>query len=160
MGNPLPLLNRSRRKTIPQSASGLARSETWRRIAPMFLFATLFPFGQSSRAQGYSIDWFRIAGGDGVSGNGQYSVGGTIGRHDAGDAMSGGIDSLTEGLGSLNTVAQTAGARTLNISHRGNTVTVYWRAVSGWSLQQNSNLTVPAGWSADSGAQLPTARII
>jgi len=30
-------------------------------------------------------------------------------------------------------------------------VTVYWQDVSGWSLQQNNNLTVPAGWTGSSG---------
>jgi hypothetical protein len=39
---------------------------------------------------------------------------------------------------------------TLYISLSGSTVTVYWQNVSGWTLQQNNNLTVPAGWSANS----------
>jgi len=43
---------------------------------------------------------------------------------------------------------QTPGAPTLDTSHSVNTVTMYWQDVSGWSLQQNSNLAVPAGWSA------------
>ena len=42
-------------------------------------------------------------------------------------------------------------APTLYITGSGNTVTVYWQDVSGWSLQQNNNLTVPAGWSVNSG---------
>jgi uncharacterized repeat protein (TIGR03803 family) len=40
---------------------------------------------------------------------------------------------------------------TLYISQSGNTVTVFWQDVSGWTLQQNNNLTMPAGWSASSG---------
>jgi hypothetical protein len=46
---------------------------------------------------------------------------------------------------------QTAGAPTLYISDSGNTVTVYWQNVSGWSLQQNNNLAIPANWSASGG---------
>ena len=43
------------------------------------------------------------------------------------------------------------GAPTPYLSHAGNTVTVYWQDVAGWTLQQNNNLTVPAGWSASGG---------
>ena len=43
------------------------------------------------------------------------------------------------------------GAPTLYITGSGNTVTVFWQDVSGWSLQQNNNLTVPAGWTGSSG---------
>jgi len=39
----------------------------------------------------------------------------------------------------------------LCVSHSGNAVTVYWQAVAGWSLQQNSNLLNPNGWSAIGG---------
>ena len=35
-------------------------------------------------AQQYSIGWYKISGGGGTSSNGQYSVSGTIGQHDAG----------------------------------------------------------------------------
>jgi hypothetical protein len=35
--------------------------------------------------------------------------------------------------------------------YTGSTVTVYWQDVSGWSLQQNNNLTLPANWSASGG---------
>ncbi len=40
---------------------------------------------------------------------------------------------------------------TLCISQSGQTVTVFWQNVSGWTLQQNNNLTLPGGWSANSG---------
>jgi hypothetical protein len=46
---------------------------------------------------------------------------------------------------------QAFGAPTLCISQSGNTVTVYWQNVSGWSLQQNNNLALPANWSASDG---------
>jgi len=101
-------------------------------------------------AQGYSIDWYKIAGGGGTSTNGQWSVTGTIGQPDASSAMSGGNYSLTGGFWSLISVVQTAGAPTLFISHAANTVTVYWQAVSGWSLKQNSSLATPAGWLVNS----------
>jgi hypothetical protein len=101
-------------------------------------------------AQQYSIDWYKIAGG-GTSTGATYQVSGTIGQHDAGGPMTGGGYSLTGGFWSLISVVQSPGAPTLYISHSGNTVTVYWQDVSGWSLQQNISLTVPAGWTGSSG---------
>jgi hypothetical protein len=102
-------------------------------------------------AQSYSIDWYKIAGGGGTSTNGQYSLSGTIGQHDAGGPMSGGNYSVTGGFWALYSVIQTLGAPTLYITRSGNTVTVFWQAVPGWSLQQNSNVELPGGWSASSG---------
>ena len=81
----------------------------------------------AAQAQTYNIDWFKISGGGGTSTNGQYSITGTIGQHDAGGAMTGGNYSLTGGFWSLISVVQTAGAPTLCISQSGGTVTVYWQ---------------------------------
>ena len=109
----------------------------------------------AAQAQSYSIDWFTIDGGGGTSTNGQYSLSGTIGQPDASGAMSGGNYSVTGGFWALVQVVQTPGAPTLNISHSGSTVTVYWQDVSGWSLIQNGNLTTPvASWSANNTATL------
>ena len=103
-----------------------------------------------AQAQTYSIDWYKIAGGGGTSTGGVYAVSGTIGQHDAGGPMTGGNYSLTGGFWSLIAVVQTGGAPTLYITSSGNTVTVYWQDVSGWSLQQNSNLNSSGGWSLNS----------
>lgn len=102
-------------------------------------------------AQNYSVDWHKLAGGGGTSTDGQYTVSGTIGQHDAGEPMTGGSYSLTGGFWALISVAQIPGAPTLYISRLGNTVTVYWQNVSGWSLQQNNNLATPTGWSPSAG---------
>jgi hypothetical protein len=103
------------------------------------------------RAQtNYTIDWYTIDGGGGTSTGGVYSVSGTIGQPDAG-TMSGGSYVLQGGFWGVIAAVQMPGAPTLYISRAGSTVTVYWQDVSGWSLQQNSNLTTPAGWSASGG---------
>ncbi len=103
------------------------------------------------RAQTYSIDWYKVAGGGGTSTGGVYWVSGTIGQHDAGGPMAGGNYSLTGGFWALIQVVQTPGAPTLYVSHSGNTVTVYWQDVAGWNLIQSGNLTTPVGsWSASS----------
>jgi len=102
-------------------------------------------------AQSYSVDWYKISGGGGTSTNGNYSLTGTIGQPDASATMSGGNYSVTGGFWSLISVVQTAGAPALNISQSGNTVTVSWQNVSGWTLEQNNNLSLPANWSASGG---------
>jgi len=115
----------------------------------VFLFSLLIPV--TSFAQQYSIDWYKIAGGGGTSTSATYQVSGTIGQPEAGGAMSGGGYSVTGGFWSLISVVQTAGAPALTITHSGNNVTVSWPYPStGWTLQQNSNLTT-ASWSPSGG---------
>src|ERR1035437_6681893 len=95
----------------------------------------------SARAQSYSVDWYKIAGGGGTSTGGLYSVSGTIGQPDASGAMTGGNYSLTGGFWSLINVVQTTGAPTLSITHSGNSVIVSWPTPSAsWTLQLNGNL--------------------
>jgi hypothetical protein len=109
-------------------------------------------FCLSALGQSYSVDWYKIAGGGGTSTNGIYQVSGTIGQPDASGAMSGGNYSVTGGFWALINVVQTPGAPTLYVSHSGNTVTVYWQNVTGWSLIQSGNLTTPMGsWAASVG---------
>jgi len=104
----------------------------------------------TAAAQQYTIDWYKVAGGGGTSTGGTYAVSGTIGQHDAGGPMTGGNYSLTGGFWALISVVQTPGAPTLYISYSSGTVTVYWQAVSGWSLEQNNNFANTGGWSTNS----------
>jgi hypothetical protein len=120
------------------------------RFSFLFAVAAILSFNISARAQSYTIDWYKIAGGGGTSTGGTYQVSGTIGQPDASAAMTGGNYSLTGGFWALISVVQTAGAPTLYISHSGNTVTVYWQNVTGWSLHQNNNLTAPVAWPLNS----------
>lgn len=107
--------------------------------------AVSLAMADSARAQNYSIDWYKIAGGGGTSSNGQYSISGTIGQHDAGGPMTGGNYSLTGGFWSLISVVQTVGSPTLKISHVGNNVIVSWPSPStGFTLQQNSSVNTPS----------------
>jgi len=93
------------------------------------------------RAQQYSIDWFKVAGGGGTSSNGQYAVSGTIGQADANTGMSGGSYMLAGGFWSFIAV-QTPGAPVLSIFRTStNTVVVAWPAPStGFVLQQKNDL--------------------
>jgi len=94
-------------------------------------------------AQGqFSIDWYKISGGGGInSTGGVYSVGGTVGQHDAGGPMKSGVYSLTGGFWSLFAL-QTPGAPGLTIVLTStNTAVVSWPSPStGFELVQNTNL--------------------
>ena len=94
------------------------------------------------RAQGFSIDWYKITAGGGTSTNGQYNLTGAIGQHDAGQTLSGGNFALTGGFWSFITAVQTPGAPTLTVTVSGpKTVIISWPAPStGFVLQQNSTL--------------------
>jgi hypothetical protein len=109
------------------------------------LFAPL-----AAGAQNYAIDWYKVAGGGGISTNGLYAVSGTIGQHDAGGPMNGGNYSLTGGFWSLYAV-QTPGAPALRISlTSSNTAIVSWPSPStGWNLQQNTDLST-TNWTTPS----------
>ncbi|MGP8199891.1 MAG: hypothetical protein ACLQU4_10355 [Limisphaerales bacterium] len=123
----------------------------------ILLFGLLIP--ALSQAQSYSVDWYKVAGGGGSSsgtnGGTVYSVNGTIGQQDASTAMTGGSYSLTGGFWSLISVVQTAGLPNLTITHSGNRVFVSWPDTGSYTLQQNSNLAVSAGW-ATSGYTVTT----
>ncbi len=124
------------------------------RLTIKFLCFGLLPsaFCLQASGQTYSIDWYKVSGGGGTSTGGVYSVSGTIGQHDAtaNGALTGGNYSLTGGFWALISAVQTPGAPTLYISHSGNTVMVYWQAVSGWTLHQNNNLANAGGWTLNS----------
>lgn len=109
------------------------------------LVALLLP--AIARAQNYSINWHKVAGGGGTSTGGTYAISGTAGQHDAGGPMTGGSYSLTGGFWAYIAALQTVGAPTLYITHSGTTVTVYWQDVSGWSLQQTSSIKPPVTWT-------------
>ncbi len=102
----------------------------------------------SAFAQSYSIDWYKIAGGGGTSTNGQYSLSGTIGQHDAGGPMAGGSYSLTGGFWALISVVQTPRLPALTITHSGNSVIVSWPNTGSYTVQQNNNLANSGGWAA------------
>jgi hypothetical protein len=102
----------------------------------------------------FAITWHTVGGGGGISTNGQFSLSGTIGQHDAGGAMSSGQYFVTGGFWALY-AEQTPGAPALNITRNGNTVTVYWQNVAGWNLVQSGNLATPiASWSASGSPTL------
>jgi hypothetical protein len=109
-------------------------------------------------AQTYSMPWSKIAGGGGTSANGQYSLSGTIGQHDAGGAMTNGQYSVTGGFWALPQAVQTVGAPTLTIGPAGaGQATIAWTPETGtnWVLQENLNLATTNWVNATSGTNNP-----
>jgi hypothetical protein len=116
------------------------------------LFLSVFFLTNASRGQtggGYDLSWHKISGGGGASAGGAFSLAGTIGQHDASNAMVGGGFSLAGGFWSIVAVAPTSGApwltiRLLNASK----VKVSWPSPStGFGLQQTPNPT-SGNWNA------------
>jgi len=140
-----PLWNESRARMNPANVKAACaltphppQSKTWRIFGALLAFLAITI---SVRAQNYSIDWYKIAGGGGTSTGGTYQVTGTIGQPDASGAMTGGGYSLTDGFWALISVVQTAGLPNLAITFVGpNSVKVSWPNTGTYTLQQNSNL--------------------
>ena len=137
-GGPLPLSEPPASQARSQSTAKSAHSKTCRLIGALLAILALTT---SVRAQSYSVDWSKIAGGGGTSTGGVYAVSGTIGQPDASGVLSGGPYSVVGGFWSFIAV-QTPGAPLLTI--RGtttNAVLVMWPSPSpGYALQQNTDL--------------------
>ena len=95
-------------------------------------------------AQSYSVDWFTIDGGGGVSSGGSYTLSGTIGQPDAG-TLSGGNYTLEGGFWPGIVLPSSTGvAPTLSIQLSDNNVVVSWPSPStGFVLQQTASLGTP-----------------
>lgn len=124
-------------------------------VLPFLVCASLLTATLGARAQSYSIDWYKIAGGGGTSSNGTYVVSGTIGQADAGQ-MSGGNYSLTGGFWSLISLVQTPGAPILDITYSGGNATLSWQLPASGYLLENNPVCNPTGWSTISQSSYVT----
>jgi hypothetical protein len=122
-----------------------------RKCAALWVAASVIFCGgvHSAFGQDFSIPWYKIAGGGGDSSGGTYQVSGTIGQPDASGVSTGGSYSLTGGFWSLISVVQTAGLPDLMVTRVGGAVVVSWPNTGSYTLQQNANLTTPAGWASN-----------
>ena len=105
--------------------------------------------------QTYSVDWYKIAGGGGVSTGGTYQISGNIGQSDASVEMTGGpvtgtnFYSVTGGFWSIVSVVQTAGVPNLVIAPNGSdSVKILWAATGSYTLLQSANLA-SANWTTN-----------
>ncbi len=119
------------------------RRRRWPRVGHAGCLLLFFGLLLPEFAQSYSVDWYKVSGGGGISTGGTYQVTGTIGQPDAGGAMSGGNYSVTGGFWSIINVVQTPGLPKLIIQPNGaNSVKVLWPdpATNSYTLQQNGDL--------------------
>jgi hypothetical protein len=103
-------------------------------------------FWECSAVADYSIDWYVVSGGGGVSTGGVYQVSGTIGQP-AADAMSAGRYSLQGGFWGLIAAVQTPGAPLLQIS-----VTASNSVLLQFTAQANAGYVIEYRESLSSGA--------
>jgi hypothetical protein len=113
-------------------------------------------FVMAVTGQTYTVDWYKISSGGGtsttgpVAGTNYYSVSGTIGQPDAGGVLNGGNYAVTGGFWALINVVQMPGVPNLVIVPNGaGGVKILWPdpATNTYTLQQNNNLAVTAGWA-------------
>ncbi len=110
--------------------------------------AVLLLAAPRGQAQNFSIDWWTVDGGGGVSTGGVFTLSGTIGQPDAGK-MTGGNYTLEGGFWGLIAAIQGPGMPPLYVTNLNNTVTVYWPVPAmDCVLEQASVLTtLPSGWN-------------
>ena len=110
------------------------------------LLALVLGAGLAS-AQPYAVSWFKIAGGGGTSTGGVFTVSGTIGQPEAGNAMTTGPYAVTGGFWPGVNLVQTPGAPLLNVEQIiGGSVRIFWlRPATGFVLDQSP--TVTGAWS-------------
>ena len=102
----------------------------------------------AATAQQYSIDWYTIDGGGGVSSGGTYTLSGTIGQPDAG-VLTGGPYTLSGGFWTVMAV-QNPAAPLLSVAlSTTNTVILSWPlSATQWTLNQTASLSgSPVTWS-------------
>jgi hypothetical protein len=107
---------------------------------PIILTALALAASAAQAQTNFTVDWFTIDGGGGVSTGGTYTVNGTIGQPDAG-AMSGGPYSVTGGFWAMIGAVQTPGLPNLFIRSAGpNSVVVSWASTPASTLATNASL--------------------
>jgi hypothetical protein len=126
------------------------------RAMKRILFCGLASVGAWTALSQYSLDEWRIAGGGGPSTNGQYSVHGTLGQHDAGGPLTNGQYSLTGGFWTVFAV-QAPGAPRLTITPvaSGQASLSWTPATPGFALQESTDPATTNWVNSPSGATNP-----
>ena len=111
-------------------------------LLPLFLLAATAASGQPS----YTIDWWKIAGGGGLSTGGTYTAGGSIGQSDVA-AASGGNFTVVSGFWGMVATVQTSNAPLLSMTRTiTNTIMLSWPSASpGWGPRHTFDLGT-ANW--------------
>jgi len=115
------------------------------RIAILFLFCRLCA-PMHAQSDDFAIDWFSLDCGGGTSADDVYAVSGTIGQPDAGE-VGDAVFAVAGGFWEAAFLSETTIAPTLTIRLSGNNIILSWSAdATGFFLEQNDDVTQPAGW--------------
>jgi hypothetical protein len=111
--------------------------------------------GPGARAQSYSIDWFTMDGGGGVSSGGSYTLSGTIGQPDAGTSSAGNY-ALQGGFWPGVLVVPPGEAPAMFIQLATGNVTISWSpATPGFVLEVNDSVSSGSWNPTPSGSTNP-----
>jgi hypothetical protein len=120
-------------------------------LSLLFATALLLALGATGHAQTYSIDWYTIDGGGGVSAGGSYTLGGSIGEPDTG-TITGGSYTLEGGFWPGVPVPPPPPTPTLFIQLLNLEIIVSWApATPGFTLEQADDLSTPIWAPAPTG---------
>ena len=135
--------------------SPVARSS--RRAGGWILLSLLLASALPVSAQSFSVDWFTIDGGGGISTGGGFTLAGTAGQPDAGGPLTGGGFALTGGFWALAGGGAPDGVPALHILPRApGFAQISWSPASPGFVLQVSDAPFGARWSdAPSGAANP-----
>ena len=121
-------------------------SQPARSFALVTLMSVLFSFSLNAQTNGYSLDWWTIAGGGGAITGGVYTLSATIGQPLGGN-LGGTNYTLETGFWAI--AVQTPGAPRLQVSRTPDGVILSWdKSSGGFVLDQQFVLGDPfAGWT-------------
>lgn len=140
----------SQRKSAKMAQTNLRGYGIWNNSLPSRNWLVAFcvtAVAVTSLSQDYSVEWWKVSGGGGISSGGVYAAGGTIGQPDASTAANGGQFRVEAGFWVLGVVQDANVPRlTLQLSST-NTIVLFW-AVSpgGFGLQEAREL-ISANWA-------------
>lgn len=134
------------------------QSKTCRQLVALLGFIVLYlAFALQAPAEGYAVDWSKIAGGGGSSSGGFFAISGTIGQPDSGGPLTNGQYSVTGGFWALPVALQTTNAPVISIAwaEPGRVRISWFPTTPGFSLQSSASAS-PADWRpAPSGTNNP-----
>lgn len=137
----------------PESSPLHSACRNFMKLGSIVLF---FSLAGGAALADYSMLWFNMSGGGGMSTNSQYSLRGTIGQPDAGGAMTNGTYSVNGGFWVV-TFVPTPDAPTLHLTNAApGSVTLWWTPPApGYVLRFTDNLTSGSWSNAPSGTNNP-----
>src|SRR5204862_5063550 len=126
---------------------------SWPLMKQIFCLALGFALMASAASAQSAIDWLSVDAGGTPTASANYIIDTTLGQPDAATVTSANY-TIVGGFWALQDLGPASGQPRLEITHGtpGN-VLLYWPSPStGFALEENSNISNPAGWTAVIGS--------